>query len=343
MKIHVVGAGAIGGVLGAHMARGGLDVTLVDKVREHVERMNTAGLRISGFRGDETFSVKACHPDDLAEELRFVVLAVKAQHTKQALRAVKDRLADDGFVVSLQNGLVEETIAEEVGVAKTVGAFVHFGADYQEPGHILLANEQPIFIGELGGGFSGRLREIAGALSLAMPVVQTDNIYGYLWAKMCYGSLAFAGALVDRPFGEVMGRAEFRDVFLAVAKEAVQVATALGVRLETVGSFDPKVFLQGEQEGRKALEGLAASSQGGLKTYTGIQRDIMVRKRPTEVDQQPGAVVRKGRETGVATPYHEAVVGMIRQVEAGERPLAWENLDELRQRGERGRAILIGG
>ena len=340
MNIHVVGAGAIGGVLGAYMARGGLDVTLVDNVREHVERMNTAGLRISGFRGDEIFPVKASHPDDLAEKLRFVILAVKAQHTKQALKAVKNRLANDGFVVSLQNGLAEETIAEEVGAARTVGAFVHFGADYQEPGHILLANEQPIFIGELGGGFSSRLREIAGTLSLAMPVIQTDNVHGYLWAKMCYGSLAFAGALVAQPFGEVIKRAEFRDVFLAVATETVRVATALGVGLETVGSFDPKAFLQGEQAGRKALEQLAASSQGGLKAYTGIQRDIMVRKRPTEVDHQPGAVVRKGEETGVATPYHQAIVSMIHQVEAGERPLAWKNLDELRQRGERGRAVL---
>lgn len=335
MKVYVVGAGAIGGVLGARMAQGGLDVTLVDNVREHVERMNAVGLRISGFRGEHVFPVKASHPDDLAGELHFVVLAVKAQHTREALAAVKERLADDGFVVSLQNGLVEEIIAEEVGIARTVGAFVHFGADYQEPGHILLANELPVFIGELDGSFSSRLREIAGAISLAMPVIQTSNIQGYLWAKMCYGSLAFAGALVDQPFGEVVGRSEFRDVFLAVAMETVQVATALGVTLETVGSFDPKAFLQGEPAGRAALEQLAASSKGGLKRYTGIQRDIMVRKRPTEVEHQPGAVARKGKEAGVATPYHDAVVSMIRQVEAGERPLGWNNLDELRQRGER--------
>jgi 2-dehydropantoate 2-reductase len=334
--IYVVGAGAIGGVIGAYLARGGLEVVLVDAVRDHVDRVNAEGLRVSGFRGDRRFPLSAITPDALPDSLHFVILAVKAHHTLDALAPIAPRLAPDGFVLSAQNGLMEEAIAEVVGPRRTVGAFVHFGADYQEPGHVLLANEAPMYVGELDGSFTPRLREIAGVLSLVVPTLQTDNVLGYLWSKLVYGVLAFAAALVDRPFGEVLGRPEDRGLYVAVAREVTAVARAHGVRLESFGGFDPDRVDDGDAEASAVVGGLAAASSGGLKAYTGIQRDLMVRRRPTEVDHQPGVVAAKGRSVGVATPYCDAIHAMIKEVEAGLRPLGWANLDELRTRVDEG-------
>lgn len=332
--IYVVGAGAIGGVIGAYLSRGGLDVVVVDNVREHVERIDTDGLRVSGFRGDRRFPLRAILPDDLPDSLRFVVLAVKAHHTNAALAPVSPRLAPDGFVLSAQNGLVEDTIAAAVGVERTVGAFVHFGADYQEPGHVLLANEAPMYVGELDRTFTPRLREVAAAMSLVVPTVQTDNVAGYLWSKLVYGVLAFAGALVDEPFGVVLGRHEERDLYVAIAREVTAVARAHGVRLEQFGGFDPARIDDGDAAAYAVVGGLAAASSNGLKAFTGIQRDLMVRHRPTEVDHQPGAVAARGRDVGVATPYCDAIHAMIKEVEGNARPLGWENLSDLRDRVE---------
>jgi 2-dehydropantoate 2-reductase len=329
-RITIIGAGAIGGVLGAFMAGAGHDVLLVDSVAEHVAAINANGLRISGFRGDRVFKVKAATPDQLREPLTFVILAVKAQHTLQALAPVEPLLAPDGFVVSLQNGFCEELIAERVGAARTVGAFVHFGADYQEPGHILLAGEVPIRVGELDGSLTPRLQRIAGALAAAMPTGLTTNVWGYLWGKMTYGTMAFAGALVDRPFGEVCGHPEYQDLMIAIARETAQVAQAYGVRLENIAGLDPNIFLSADPTAaRQALSAMAAAGKGGLKQYTGIQRDIMVRHRQTEVDFQPGAVAAKARAIGLSAPYCEAIVPMIREVEEGTRPLGWANLKDL--------------
>ncbi len=304
VHITIIGAGAIGGTAGAYLSAAGHDVLLVDNVREHVAAVNERGLRVSGVRGDHTFRVRACLPEDLKGPLGFVILAVKAQHTEAGIAPVVSLLADDGFVVSMQNGLNEEVIARHVGDRRTVGCFVHFGADYQEPGHILLGNEHPMYFGELDG---------------------SDT-------PMCYGSLYFAGALLDVPMHEVLRRREYRPVLGAVVTEAVRVAHGLGhTRLEQIGDFRPAPFATGyTPEADAEFEKMSKWEGKSLKVFTGVQRDIMVRRRKTEVDQQPGAVVERAERLGIPVPYHRAVVRMIHEIEDGTRALGWANLDELR-------------
>jgi 2-dehydropantoate 2-reductase len=142
MKLTIIGAGAIGGTLGAFLTQGGHDVTVVDIVREHVNAINSHGIRISGVRGDHNYPLRALHLDDLGDELHNVILAVKGHFTHSVVSdTIAPRLSKDGYVVSLQNGLNEDTIATIIGRERTIGAFVHFGADYLEPGHIQLGQE----------------------------------------------------------------------------------------------------------------------------------------------------------------------------------------------------------
>jgi 2-dehydropantoate 2-reductase len=335
MRITIVGAGAIGGTTGAYLSAAGHDVLLVDNVREHVDAINRDGLRISGVRGDRRFRVPAILPDALAGQLGFVILAVKAQHTEAALSPIVPLLAEDGFIVSMQNGLNEEMIARRVGERRTVGCFVHFGADFQEPGHILLGNEHPIYYGELNGASTPRIRMVADTLSAVMPTHVTDNIWGWLWTKMCYASLYFAGALLDIPLHDALQRREHRRTFAEPVREAVQVAYALGHRrLQQIGDFRPIPFADGYSADADAVFDKMAKWDGkSLKVFTGIQRDIMVRKRKTEVDHQPGAVAARAANVHVAVPYHHAAIRMIKEIEDGTRAMGWANIDELAATG----------
>lgn len=338
MRITIVGAGAIGGTTGAYLSAAGYDVLLVDNVVDHVVAINQWGLRISGIRGDRTFPVRATLPHELKDSLGFVILAVKAHHTEAALAPIVPLLADEGFVVSMQNGLNEEIIARQIGAHRTVGCFVHFGADYQEPGHILLGNEHPIYFGELDGSITPRTRLVADVLSAVMPTQVTDHIWDWLWTKMCYGSLYFAGALVGVPLHEVLQRPQFRPHFAAVVSEAVRVAQGLGYRrLEQIGEFRPTAFVNGyTPEADAVLEKMSQWQGTSLKLFTGIQRDLMVRKRKTEVDWQPGEVVDRARRLSIPVPYHRAIIRMIHEIEDGKRPMGWANLEELALSGQRG-------
>src|SRR3954454_14761883 len=115
MKLTIVGAGAIGGVTGAYLIKAGHDVTFVDLVDEHVDAINQRGLTIEGIRGEFTVPARAIHPKNLQGPLQTVILAVKALPAERAARQRLPYLADDGYIVSLQNGLSEETIAAIVG------------------------------------------------------------------------------------------------------------------------------------------------------------------------------------------------------------------------------------
>ena len=139
----------------------------------------------------DDFDRRDVEPDALPERLDTVLLAVKTQHTRAALAQIAPRLA--GCVVSLQNGLNEPVIAEAVGAARTVGAFVNFGADYVAPGRIHYAGRGTFVVGELDGRHSPRVAALARDLGAEV----TDNVVGYLWAKAAYGAMLFATAVSD--------------------------------------------------------------------------------------------------------------------------------------------------
>ncbi len=337
MRITIVGAGAIGGVASAYLAQAGHDVTLVDREAAHVEAINRDGLRISGYRGELRLPMRAVLPEQLEGPLHDVILAVKAQHTATALEPVARLLAPDGFVLSMQNGLNEEVIAARIGAQRTVGCFVHYGADYQEPGHVLLGNEQPIYIGELDGRDTPRLHDLQAALSAVMPTHITDNVWGYLWGKLCYGALVFTGALLDQPTPVLLGMREIRPLLVAVVRETADVAALQGCRLMPVGGVDPAMYLD-RTPGAEArihaawdrqIEARAQSQKRSLKIFTGIQRDLMVRHRPTEIDGQMGPVLAHGARLGMRMPLLRMVTDMLHEVERGRRALGADNLREL--------------
>src|ERR1700704_4737245 len=147
----VWGAGAIGGTLGAFLARAGHDVTLVDSVAEHVAAVNRSGLTISGPIAAFTPPRPAFPPATLHGAWETIILATKAHHTETAVRALLPHLTPAGCVVSAQNGLNELAIAAVVGEARTGGAFVNFGADYLEPGVIHYAGHGAVVVGEAFG------------------------------------------------------------------------------------------------------------------------------------------------------------------------------------------------
>lgn len=333
MDFTIIGAGAIGGTVGAFLTRAGHQVTAVDVVPEHVQQITNHGLRISGIRGDHHYPLHAIHADDLDGPLHNVILAVKGHFTRDVVSdLIAPGLAKNGYVVSFQNGLNEDTIAEIIGRERTVGAFVHFGADYLEPGHIQLGQEQDIFLGELDGSFSDRVYELQSAFSAVMPTHVTDQIYSYLWGKLVYGSMAFAVSTVDAPVPEILATETGKRVAIAACVETARVGTALGHSLKPIGAFEAADFAPGRDpasDGAAALERFRAEMGTSIKQHMGIWRDLNVKKRRTEVDVQCGEVVRYAGQVNIDASVNRAIVRVIHDIEDGKRDMGWDNLDAL--------------
>ena len=330
--IVVWGAGAIGGTLGAAFIRDGHEVVFVDNAREHVDAINAKGLRIDGPIFQDTVKAMAYLPEDFNGVYERMFLCVKAHHTDAASQALMKHLASDGYVVSAQNGLNERVIGRIVGDARVVGCFVNFGADYLEPGVVHYSGHGAVVVGELDGKSTDRIQAIYAMLRQFEPkAVLTDNISGYLWGKLIYGSLLFATALTNDSIADVFANPAFRPVLTRLAHEIGTVAAASNVRPEAFDGFDPVAFAPTAPaaETARSFDEMVVHNRKSAKSHTGVWRDLAVRKRKTEVDAQVLAAVEVGQALGIAAPVAARVVTMIHEIEDGKRPLDTANLEEL--------------
>ncbi len=331
MTITIYGAGAIGGTVGAFLERGGFRVLLVDQDLDHVAAMNQHGLTIQNAVETFTVPVVAVAPDDLNGPLDLVLLAVKAQHTADAMRVITPLLREEATVVSLQNGLCERVIAEFIGLRRTVGCLVNFSADYLQPGVILYGGAGAIELGELDGRDTPRLAELHALLSHAGAVKVTDNIWGYIWGKMGYANMLFATALTDETMADIIDR--YRSLVVDLATEIYEAADREGMTPEAFDDVEPALYCPRERRDweaiNRSLDALVARRHRDVKTRSGIWRDLAVRQRPTEVDQQIGLAAEIGAGHGLPMPLTRKLVGMIHELENGTRGRSVANVDEL--------------
>lgn len=308
MKLTIVGAGAIGGTLGAHLFRAGHEVLLCDADEEHVAAINRDGLSIEGPVEQFTARVPAVLAADLPDELDRVIVAVKSLHTASAAAVIAPRLLAEGCVLTVQNGLTADVLADAVGAHRVISSFVNVGADVLGPGRILQGNIASFRVGELPGGtITARVAEFADALPYAEA---TDNVLGYLWGKEAYGAMLWAGAVSDLSIAETLERPEYRQLMIDLATEVLAQAP---VRVESFDGFEPD-DLPG------SLDRLAAFNRRSAKTHSGIYRDLMVRKRKTEVDEV---------HRDIQGPIFDRIVEIIHDIEQGTRTCTQQNLDEL--------------
>nr|WP_232531042.1 amidase family protein [Microlunatus antarcticus] len=307
----VVGAGAVGGTIAAQLVRAGHDVLLCDADPAHVDALNASGLRVTGpaDTDDVTVPVRAVLPADLPDRVERALVAVKSHHTRAAAELLRDRLAPEGYVVSLQNGMTADALGDVLGPERVVVGFVNFGADLIAPGVIAQGNVATVRVGELGarpGRISDRVREVAALLPWAEA---TDTIAGYLWSKEAYGAMLFATSVSDLTIADALGRPAYRPLMLALAREVLALAP---VQPEPFDGFDPA-----DLEG--SLDRLVTFNAASGKARTGVWRDLAVRRRKTEVDDLDavgGALVHQ-------------VAELVRAIERGERRCDVANLDLL--------------
>src|SRR5262245_34199658 len=332
MSTLIWGAGAIGGTLGAYFARAGVDVTLVDTVAEHVAAVMRDGLRVTGPIDEFTVGVPAFVPDALAGTWDEIILATKAHHTDTALPALRPHLSDGGYVVSAQNGLNEIAIADAVGAARTVGAFVNFGADYLGPGVIHFGGRGAVVVGEIDGRVTARITSIRDAWHHFDPrAIATANIWGYLWGKLGYGALLFATALTNESIADALASKRHLPVYRKLGEEATSVARAKKIKCLGFNGYDPEAFSPDAPIAatQASIDAMVVHNRKSAKTHSGIWRDLAVRKRKTEIDAQIAIIAEIAKPMGLKTPTIERLVALIHDVEDGRRPQDWKTLDAL--------------
>jgi 2-dehydropantoate 2-reductase len=306
MKMTIVGAGAIGGMLGAHMAAAGHEITLCDVDHAHIDAIRAYGLTIEGPIANFTVHPNAIYAEELAGTHEHLLVAVKSHHTRRAAALVAPHLRSDGILLTVQNGLTLATFSEFVDPTQIVTAFINIGADLIAPGVIRQGNIAAFYVGEpLSHEVTDRVERLVAALPYAK---STDNILGFLWGKEAYGAMLYAGAVSDLSIAASLSDPRYHDLMIAIAREVLDQAP---VKVEGFDGFEPN-----DLEG--SLERLAAFNAASAKSHSGIYRDLMVRRRPTEVTDLLH---------DLAGPLTTHVGRLIQAIERNERTCEVANLD----------------
>src|ERR1700731_2618514 len=346
-RIVVVGAGAIGGYTGGHLAHNGFDVTLIDPWPEHIEAIRKDGLAIEGVSQDEYICAKPktmhlTELQQLAKEkpIDIAMVSVKSYDTEWATLLIGQYLAPDGYVVSLQNCMNEECIAGIVGPDKTVGVIpALLGTELYAPGRVRRtgakgASPYEVYrAGELHGRITKRIEELADMIRTIDSVKATTNLWGERWAKLCVNGMANGIAAATGLSGNDSNRDEkIRRLSIRLAGEGVRVGQALGYQLEHIRAHEPETVARAAEGDAAALDEIETVILAALNSNT--RSDLarpsmgqdMYKGRRTEIDFINGVIAEKGREVGVPTPSHVQLIEAVKRVEHGQIPAQPENL-----------------
>ena len=337
-KIAVMGTGAVGGYAGAHMARNGEDITFIDPWPEHVETMRAKGLKISHIRDVPEWStpVRALHLTDaqqLAKEtpIDIAFVCMKSYDTRWATQLISQYLSPNGFVVSLQNCMNEETIADVVGWGRVVGCIASsITVDLCEPGHVRRAagksgDKHTVFrTGEVHGRITDRVKEIQRLVSLSDSALATTNLWGERWSKLVTNGMAngmsASTGLISK---DILSNDTLRRFGARLGSEAIRVGQALGYELEDIHHIDPEIIAKAGEGDPAAVREydehrLAEVSKAGGGEHRPSMGQDMVKGRRTEIEFLNGLIVRKGEEIGIPTPANAALTDIVKRVERGE-------------------------
>jgi len=336
-RIAIIGTGAVGGYAGAHMAQAGEEVIFVDMWPENVEAMRAGGLRITHLRDVPEFRVpvRALHLTDLQglskeAPIDIAFVCVKSYDTAWATAMVRQYLAPDGFVVSLQNCMNEATVADVVGWGRTLGAIASsITVELSGPGHVHRAAGKggaahTVFrVGEVHGRITDRAREVGRLLALSDSTQVTTNLWGERWSKLVTNAMAnglsASTGLISR---DVLTDDVLRRFTARLGSEAIRIGQALGYALEEIHHLDPEIIAragEGDPEAQRTYDAhrLEEAAKGGGAHRPSMGQD-MVKGRRTEIEFLNGYIVDRGREIGIDAPANAALTDIVKRVEAGE-------------------------
>jgi 2-dehydropantoate 2-reductase len=306
LRIGIIGAGALGSVIGGTLAEAGNGVLLVNRNRAHVEAINRNGLTMRTDGRDRVVAVGAAIPSEADGPADLVIVLVKSFHTAQAVRDASGLVGPDTTVLSLQNGLGHEDILVDlVGRDPVIAGKTYVGGVMLGPGHVVagVAGKETI-IGELDGRITPRIERIAATFEAAgMKLVVSRNIMGAIWDKLLVNIATGALSGITRlPYGGLYAVPELELTATAAVAEAIAVAKASGIRLDTVHPRDAWV---------KAGSGLPPEFKASM--LQSLENGSV-----TEVDFINGAVVRAGAKAGVPTPVNATLVACVKGIERRE-------------------------
>lgn len=331
-NVVVVGAGGIGGITAALMKMNGYHVEIVCKYPELAEKIKSEGLHILGTHGKHDVPLPAVAKiTELEGKKDIVFLATKATDMIEAAEQLLPYLSKDSMVVSMQNGICEEALAEVLGKERTIGCVVGWGATMHDPGKLEMTSTGDFVIGNIVDLPTERLLPVKEMLQTVVPATISNNIFGNLYAKLIINScITSLGAICGMYLGEMLKSRKIRNIFIEIMFEAVAVADAMDLKLEAMAGLDYDKFIKGQGAISRLRRHFILRVIGfKFRRLKSSSLQSLERGKPTEIDYFNGYIEQKAKEHGVKTPVNSKIVEIIRDIETGKKRIEFNNFNDL--------------
>jgi 2-dehydropantoate 2-reductase len=301
MRVAILGSGAMGSLYGGRLAQSGVEVTLVDIWDEHVETIQSDGLRIATDDGVDGVDVAATTDPDAVGPVDLVVVFVKSTATETAMADAEEAgLLEGADVLTLQNGLGNpETIAEFVSAERVIAGVTSHGATLEGPGRIFHAGAGPTVIGRYFTANDERVEAIADAFREAgFETDVIDAVETAIWEKVLVNiGINAPTALARVENGALAATAPGRRLVEAAVTEAAEVAHAQGYEIRD-----------------DIVEHVLAAAEATGENRSSMRQDGEAGRR-TEIERLHGAVVDRAESAGIDVPVNRTLADLVRLVD----------------------------
>ncbi len=330
MRSAIYGAGSLGTILGAFITKNGGQIDLINHNKAHVAALKKDGAKVVGTM-NFTQKVTALTDEEMSGKYDIIFLLTKQQKNREVVTFLKDYLAEDGVIVTLQNGIPELLISEIVGEDRVLGCTVAWGATMQGPGVCELTSEPDSLtfsLGSLSSKPNPHMDEVKALLELMGPVEIDKNFIGTRWSKLLINA-SFSGmsTVCGTTFGGAAKDKASRKIVQGIIKECIDVCAAGGIKIEPIQGKDIVKLLDYKNGLKKRISffiiPIAIKKHALLKAS--MLQDIENGKK-TEVDAINGVVCAYGHKIGFPTPYNDKVVEIIHKIEEGELKASFDNV-----------------
>ena len=340
-KMAVVGAGAAGSYIGAFLTREGHDIVLIDMWGEHVEKMNSNAIEVSGSQGPFNVPVRAYNFYDasqLKDKYDIIFFAMKSYDTIWAAHFAKNLLSPNGVLVSNQNCMNDLTLASIVGFERELPCVMSgITVGLWEPGHVNRGGQpgrdrgHDVFrVGELHGRITPRAEEVADLLSCIDGSRPTSNIWGERWSKLTTNAssnpITAMTGLGSNGAAEIP---EARRLQIEISKESCQVALAQNFDVEPIKGVSAEVWARADEgDVFEELDEKFLPNPNANDWKSSMAQDV-TKGRRTEVTLMNGYISEQGTLMGVPTPINTAITSVVDEIDRGIRTANVENIKEV--------------
>jgi len=328
----VIGAGAIGGITAAVMRKNGYDVGLLCRDEKLAAHISENGLKVKGFCG--SFSIKIPVYSSVSQingKKDIILHATKASDMGEAARNSLKVLNENGFFVSMQNGICEDELGSVVGKDRVIGCVTGWGATMLPAGVLEMTSTGDFILGYPGRTPDEFLEMVSEVLSVIVPAKTTANIMGHLYSKLIINScITSLGAISGIYLGKMLKIRKIRRIFIEIIREAVELADKMDIKIEVFGGrLDFKKFVLGNSIFSDFRRHLMIRIIGfKYKKLKSSSLQSLERGKPTEVDYFNGYIVKNSLQYGVNVPVNSAVVNMIHEIELKKRGISIQNFND---------------